>query len=158
MDDDVIKRCATTSATRFFILAIVASVAPPRAMGQYLPSLAWGPSANAIQPSSFALSPVIPLTSTNFRHLTIAPNQAGSTATLFPRSPDHRWEGLAIGALTFAAAGIYAGSRFCQLSDSVNKHCFRTSLKLGLLGAFTGGIIGGLIGGTIPKPPSDSIP
>jgi len=50
------------------------------------------------------------------------------------------------------------GSHFCDLSDSADKHCFRTSVSLGLLGAFGGGIIGGLIGGSIPKQPPKAAP
>lgn len=76
---------------------------------------------------------------------------------IFPTtSPDHRWEGFAIGAVVLGAAGAIAGSQLCHLSDSANQHCVRTSVGLGLLGAFAGGITGGLIGGSIPKAPSDS--
>lgn len=75
------------------------------------------------------------------------------------RRPDHRWEGLIIGGLTVGILGAAAGSQLCHLSDSTNQHCLRTSVGLGLLGAFTGGITGGLIGGAIPKAsPTDSIP
>lgn len=71
-------------------------------------------------------------------------------------TPDHRWEGFAIGAAVLGVGGAIAGSQLCHLSDSVSQHCARTAIGLGLLGAFLGGITGGLIGGSIPKVSPDS--
>jgi len=80
-------------------------------------------------------------------------------APLFSKpTPDHRWEGFAIGAAVLGVGGAIAGSQLCHLSDSANQHCARTAIGLGLLGAFVGGITGGLIGGSIPRMPSDSTP
>jgi hypothetical protein len=73
-------------------------------------------------------------------------------------APDHRWEGMAIGALSLGLLGAIAGSQLCHVSDSSNQHCTRTAVELGLLGAFVGGITGGLIGGTIPKAASSPRP
>lgn len=75
------------------------------------------------------------------------------TSTVFPKAPDYRWEGLVIGAVVLGVSAAYLGSRLCQLSDTGEPHCFRTTVELGLLGAFGGGIIGGVIGGMMPKVP-----
>ena len=77
--------------------------------------------------------------------------QRAPTPPLVPPAPDHRWEGMAIGALSLGLIGAIAGSQLCHVSDSSNQHCARTAVELGLLGVFAGGITGGLIGGTIPK-------
>lgn len=75
------------------------------------------------------------------------------TSSVLPKASDYRWEGLVIGAALLGVSAAYLGSRLCGLSDTGNTHCFRTTLGLGLLGAFGGGIIGGVIGGMIPKAP-----
>jgi hypothetical protein len=66
------------------------------------------------------------------------------------RAPDHRWEGMAIGAGVGALAFGLLGAAICSQSDS-NEDCTGMVLGVGLLGAFCGGITGGLIGGAIPK-------
>jgi H+/Cl- antiporter ClcA len=76
------------------------------------------------------------------------------TSSVLPKTPDYRWEGLVIGAALLGVSAAYLGSRLCGLSDTGNAHCFRTTVGLGLLGAFGGGIIGGVIGGMIPKAPA----
>jgi hypothetical protein len=72
------------------------------------------------------------------------------------RAPDHRWEGMAVGAGVGALAFGFLGAVVCGASES--KDCNMTAvLGVGLLGAFCGGIIGGVIGGAIPKEePADS--
>jgi H+/Cl- antiporter ClcA len=75
------------------------------------------------------------------------------TSSVLPKARDYRWEGLALGAALLGASAAYLGSRLCGLSDTGNTHCFATTVRLGLLGAFGGGIIGGVIGGMIPKAP-----
>lgn len=75
------------------------------------------------------------------------------TSSVLPKARDYRWEGLAIGAALLGVSAAYLGSRLCGLSDTGNAHCFGTTVRLGLLGAFGGGIIGGVIGGMIPKTP-----
>lgn len=85
------------------------------------------------------------------------PARGNALAPIFSNTtPDHRWEGFAIGAALLGVGGAIAGSQLCHLSDSANQHCARTAIGLGLLGAFLGGITGGLIGGSIPRVPPDS--
>ena len=72
------------------------------------------------------------------------------------RAPDHRWEGMAVGAGVGALAFGFLGAVVCGVSESGDCN-MTTVLGVGLLGAFCGGIIGGVIGGAIPKEePADS--
>lgn len=82
---------------------------------------------------------------------------SGIPATTYAvRAPDHRWEGMAIGAGVGAIAFGLLGAVVCGQSDSVDD-CTGIVVGTGLLGAFCGGIAGGLIGGAIPKgEPADS--
>lgn len=66
------------------------------------------------------------------------------------RAPDHRWEGMAVGAAAGALAFGLLGAIVCGQSDSTDD-CTGIMVGSGLLGAFAGGITGGLIGGAIPK-------
>jgi hypothetical protein len=66
------------------------------------------------------------------------------------RAPDHRWEGMAIGAGVGALAFGFLGAAVCGQSESTD-NCTGTVIGAGLLGAFAGGITGGLVGGAIPK-------
>jgi hypothetical protein len=77
-----------------------------------------------------------------------APTSAAAIAVL--RAPDHRWEGMAIGAGVGAIAFGLLGAAICAQSES-SGDCTGMVLGVGLLGAFCGGITGGLIGGAIPK-------
>src|SRR5919106_4444282 len=71
-------------------------------------------------------------------------------------APDHRWEGMAIGAGVGAVAFGLLGAVVCGQSES-HDDCTGIVLGTSLLGAFAGGITGGLIGGAIPKDePADS--
>jgi hypothetical protein len=65
-------------------------------------------------------------------------------------APDHRWEGMAIGAGVGALAFGLLGAVVCGQSESAGD-CTGIVIGAGLLGAFCGGITGGLIGGAIPK-------
>lgn len=72
------------------------------------------------------------------------------------RAPDHRWEGMAIGAGVGAIAFGLLGAAVCGQSDSTDD-CTGIVIGTGLIGAFCGGVTGGLIGGAIPKgEPADS--
>jgi hypothetical protein len=83
-------------------------------------------------------------------------DQTGATTRYLTRAPDHRWEGMAIGAGVGAVAFGLLGAVVCGQSESAN-NCTGIVVGTGLLGAFCGGIVGGLIGGSIPKDePADS--
>ena len=78
------------------------------------------------------------------------PSPLPAGAVSVSRAPDHRWEGMAIGAGIGALAFGLLGAAMCGQSDS-NDDCTGVVLGVGLLGAFCGGVTGGLIGGSIPK-------
>src|SRR5437773_1049355 len=109
-----------------------------------------GTTVQASNPWRVDARPILRLSFGAVGH-TLPRDLAYSMVTLSSRAPDHRWEGLVIGAAVLGASGVVLGAHFCQVSDSANKHCFRSAVSLGLLGVFGGGIIGGLIGGSIPK-------
>jgi hypothetical protein len=72
------------------------------------------------------------------------------------RAPDHRWEGMAIGAGAGALAFGVLAAGLCSQSESTDS-CTGIVVGTALLGAFVGGVTGGLIGGSIPKgEPADS--
>jgi hypothetical protein len=71
-------------------------------------------------------------------------------------APDHRWEGMAIGAGAGAIAFGLLAAAVCSQSESTD-NCTGIVVGTALLGAFVGGVTGGLIGGAIPKgEPADS--
>jgi len=110
-----------------------------------------------LKSAGLAASPAVLLSVVGLRPPAMTPaTRTAVTARMLPRAPDYRWEGLLIGAVALGAAGVYVGAHFCQLSDSADKHCVRSAVRLGFLGALGGGIIGGLIGGSIPKSRPDS--
>jgi hypothetical protein len=65
-------------------------------------------------------------------------------------APDHRWEGMAIGAGAGALAFGVLAAGICSQSESTD-NCTGIVVGTALLGAFVGGVTGGLIGGSIPK-------
>ena len=73
----------------------------------------------------------------------------GAATRSLAQAPDHRWEGMAIGAGAGAVAFGLLGAVVCSQSDTNN--CTGIVVGTALLGAFCGGIAGGLIGGSIPK-------
>ena len=79
-----------------------------------------------------------------------------ATTTHAALAPDHRWEGMAIGAGVGALAFGVLGAAVCSQSESTD-NCTGLVVGTALLGAFVGGVTGGLIGGAIPKgEPADS--
>ena len=71
------------------------------------------------------------------------------------RAPDHRYEGLAIGAAVGGVGGLLLSLALCGQSDEVGKSCTGTVILGTLGGAALGGLAGLLIGGFFPK---DSAP
>lgn len=67
------------------------------------------------------------------------------------RAPDHRYEGLAIGAGAGAIGFGLLGAALCSASSDDTDDCTGVTIKSGLLGAAIGGLSGLLIGGAIPK-------
>jgi hypothetical protein len=110
-------------------------------------SLLFPPSGSAQSPGPSVL----------WRRPTLLISGPGLGATTYAvQAPDHRWEGMAIGAGVGAIAFGLLGAVACGQSDSAD-NCAGIVVGTGLLGAFCGGIAGGLIGGSIPKDePADS--
>jgi len=76
---------------------------------------------------------------------------------LFPKAPDHRWEGLVVGGAFVGILGAALGGGFCGYDDSgARANCVWPTIKGFLFGATVGGVTGGLLGSLIPKPPPDS--
>jgi uncharacterized protein YcfJ len=69
------------------------------------------------------------------------------------RAPDHRYEGLAIGAVLGAVAGGLLGAVACGQSDDPDTNCTALVLGVGLLGGGLGGLTGLLVGAQFPKGP-----
>lgn len=73
------------------------------------------------------------------------------------KAPDHRWEGMAIGAGVGTAAFGLLGLVACGARQEASGGCTGLVIGLGLGGALAGGVIGGLIGIAFPKgEPADS--
>jgi hypothetical protein len=93
-----------------------------------------------------------------FRQAHASPQRVPNLAT---RVPDHRYEGLAIGAVLGAVAGGLLGAVACGQSEDPNTSCTAAILGIGLLGGGLGGLTGLLIGAQFPKgsqaAPADSI-
>jgi hypothetical protein len=72
---------------------------------------------------------------------------------LSARAPDHRYEGLAIGAVLGAVGAGLLGAVVCAQADDANQDCTKTIIGVGLLGGALGGLTGLLIGAQFPKEP-----
>ena len=67
---------------------------------------------------------------------------------LFPPESDHRWEGLAIGAIIGGA--LIASFVHSSCSEAHSSCTFQTTIGF-LEGATIGGVIGVFVGSTVPK-------
>jgi hypothetical protein len=77
------------------------------------------------------------------------------------KAPDHRYEGLAIGAGLGALGGALLGLAVCGQSDDPDTNSTACAIGGGLGGAVLGGFVGLLVGGLFPKEeaaPRDSVP
>jgi uncharacterized protein YcfJ len=77
------------------------------------------------------------------------------------RAPDHRYEGLAIGAGLGAVGGVLLGLAVCGQSDDPDTNSTACAIGGGLGGAVLGGFVGLLVGAQFPKEeaaPRDSVP
>ncbi len=100
-----------------------------------------------------------------FRQLEARTREAGSRAW----APDHRYEGLAIGAGLGLIAGVYVGLVGCGQSDDTSLSATGCAIAGGLGMGILAGFFGLMIGAQFPKeqatprdsvlePPRDSIP
>jgi hypothetical protein len=104
-----------------------------------------------IEGISFGVSrcqPVIIPASECFRQADAPSRRIQNFAT---RAPDHRYEGLAIGAVLGAVGGGLLGAVACGQSDDPDFNCTGAILGIGLLGAGLGGLTGLLVGAQFPK-------
>jgi uncharacterized protein YcfJ len=77
------------------------------------------------------------------------------------KAPDHRYEGLAIGAIAGGVGGLLLGLAVCGQSDDPDTNTTACAIGGGLGGAVLGGFVGLLVGGLFPKEeatPKDSVP
>jgi uncharacterized protein YcfJ len=77
------------------------------------------------------------------------------------RAPDHRYEGLAIGAGLGALGGVLLGLAVCGQSEDPDTSSTACAIGGGLGGAVLGGFVGLLVGAQFPKEetaPRDSVP
>jgi hypothetical protein len=72
---------------------------------------------------------------------------------LSARAPDHRYEGLAVGAVLGAVGGGLLGAVVCAQADDANQDCTKATIGVGLVGGGLGGLLGLLIGAQFPKEP-----
>jgi len=85
------------------------------------------------------------------------PATPAPAAGLFPKAPDHRWEGLVVGATFVGLLGTAIGGGLCGYDETgTRRHCLWSTLEGFAFGAVIGGVTGGLLGSLIPKPPPDS--
>jgi hypothetical protein len=71
-------------------------------------------------------------------------------------APDHRYEGLLVGAGLGAVGFGLLGAAVCSASSDDTDDCTGVTIKSGLLGAALGGLTGLLIGGAFPKQPIEA--
>jgi hypothetical protein len=79
---------------------------------------------------------------------------------LYAKAPDHRYEGLTIGAVAGGVGGLLLSWALCGQSDEVGKSCTGAVILGTLGGAALGGFAGLMIGAQFPKEttaPADSV-
>jgi hypothetical protein len=106
-----------------------------------------------VEPIAFGASecrPVIIPASECFRQAAASPQRIPN---LSARAPDHRYEGLAVGAVLGAIGGGLLGAVACGQSEDPGFNCTGAVLGIGLLGAGLGGLTGLLVGAQFPKEP-----
>jgi hypothetical protein len=111
------------------------------------------PQLLSTQPSGTCVVTVVP-TGECFRQADLL------TRHLSAKAPDHRYEGLAIGAVAGGVGGLLLSWALCGQSDEVGKSCTGSVIAGTLGGAALGGLAGLLIGGMFPKEaaaPTDSL-
>lgn len=96
--------------------------------------------------ANLAPTPVQLRTAAQFRVLA-APEARATNEIPTARAPDHRWEGLAIGAGVVGLVGALLLRGTCEANGS----CMGPTLGGLAMGALVGGVVGGLVGSTIPK-------
>ncbi|HEX5575362.1 MAG TPA: hypothetical protein VFX42_05765 [Gemmatimonadales bacterium] len=92
-----------------------------------------------------------------FRHSDLLIHRRHASA----RAPDHRYEGLAIGAGLGAVGGVLLGLAVCGQSEDPDTSSTGCAIGGGLGGAVLGGFVGLLVGAQFPKEeaaPRDSVP
>jgi len=83
--------------------------------------------------------------------LTFTASSRSVSTNVVASAHDHRYEGLAIGAVLVGGAFAVLGNALCQNSDSATKNCTWGTVKVGLVGVFVGGLTGAMIGSAFPE-------
>jgi hypothetical protein len=131
---------------------------PRRALGLlFALCVAGGGAAAQDRAAEPGCATAIVLPSECYRRFELAARAEPSAA----RAPDHRYEGLAIGAAAGAALGVVGGLAVCGQSDDPDTNCALWAIWGGLGIGALGGLTGLLIGAQFPKEeaaPKDSVP
>jgi hypothetical protein len=83
---------------------------------------------------------------------------AAAASAFASRAPDHRYEGMAIGAGIGAVLGVLVGVWACQMSEDPDANCTTRGVVGGLGGAVGVGFIGMMIGAQFPKGEQEPAP
>lgn len=101
------------------------------------------PEVQPVLPCSIAIVP----TRECFRRSELSLYQSQRSA----KAPDHRYQGLAIGAVAGGVGGVLLGLAVCGQSEDPDTSTTGCTIGAGLGGAMLGGFVGLLIGGLFPK-------
>jgi hypothetical protein len=121
--------------------------------GQKVEAQARAPTFEQIGAEPACLPAIVP-SHECFRHQ----DSARRGAPFAARAPDHRYEGLAIGAAIGAVVGVLGGLAVCGQSDDPNTSCAQFAIGGGLGLGLLGGLTGLLIGAQFPKEPEAAPP